>query len=69
MDVKSSRSGSFSRTELKERRRALLNRLARPAGQEPLRVFCSGIGGASRRMRSHKTNAGAALSAMRMATG
>jgi UDP-N-acetylmuramate--L-alanine ligase/UDP-N-acetylenolpyruvoylglucosamine reductase len=30
---------------VKERRRALLNRLARPAGEEPLRLFCSGIGG------------------------
>jgi UDP-N-acetylmuramate--L-alanine ligase/UDP-N-acetylenolpyruvoylglucosamine reductase len=45
MDIKSARSGSFPRVDQLERRRALLNRLARPAGEAPLHVFCSGIGG------------------------
>lgn len=45
MDIKSARSGSFPRIDQLERRKALLNRLARAAGSEPLRVFCSGIGG------------------------
>jgi UDP-N-acetylmuramate--L-alanine ligase/UDP-N-acetylenolpyruvoylglucosamine reductase len=40
-----SRSGSFTRRDEKARRRAILARLARSAGDEPLRVFCSGIGG------------------------
>lgn len=45
MDVRSSRSGSFQRVDQLERRKALLNRLARAAGDAPLHVFCAGIGG------------------------
>src|SRR5579871_1954995 len=45
VDASRSRSGSFAPLDLLARRRALLARLAREAGSEPLRVFCSGIGG------------------------
>ncbi|MBI3726318.1 UDP-N-acetylmuramate--L-alanine ligase [bacterium] len=45
MDARQGRSGSFAPLDVKARRRALLARLARPAGEEPLHVFCSGIGG------------------------